>query len=443
MQENYLKSELYELVKTDTSIFEFIQSGSLDGMWYWDLEHMENEWMSPKFWEILGYDPSEKKHLSSEWQDIINPEDLALAKENITKHLADPSHPYDQIVRYTHKNGSTVWIRCRGLAIRDKDGKPLRMLGAHTDITTLKKTELELSRLSEEYGKVFNGTQDAMFLMSVSKEGEFRFIRNNLAHQSKTGITLKHIRGKTPQELLGKEMGDLVASNYQKCVIAKHSVTYEEELPLPEGTRFWLTTLTPIIREGRVDYIVGSATDMTKRKTLELQLQQYANYDTLTGLPNRRVFYERLERLVADKDRGDEKVALLYIDLDGFKEINDTYGHEAGDDVLITIGNRLVKFISGSNFVARLGGDEFALVLAEAEEREGVEKLAATIHGSLQEPMTTKGGTYQVGASIGIALYPESCSDSDTLVRNADMAMYEVKKNGKGGVRVYQLKNGC
>ncbi len=72
MQENYLKSELYELVKTDKSIFEFIQSGSLDGMWYWDLEHMENEWMSPKFWEILGYDPSEKKHLSSEWQDIIN-----------------------------------------------------------------------------------------------------------------------------------------------------------------------------------------------------------------------------------------------------------------------------------------------------------------------------------------------------------------------------------
>ncbi len=438
MQENYLQSELYELVKTDTSIFEFIQSGSLDGIWYWDLEHPEQEWMSPKFWETLGYKPGEKKHLSSEWQEIINPVDLALAKENMQKHLADPNHPYDQIVRYTHKNGSTIWIRCRGLAIRDKDGKPLRMLGAHTDITSLKQTELELSRLSEEYGKVFNGTQDAMFLMSVSKEGEFRFIRNNLAHQSKTGITLKHIRGKTPQELLGKEMGDLVAKNYQKCVIAKHSVTYEEELPLPEGTRFWLTTLTPIIRDGSVAFVVGSATDMTKRKTLELQLQQYANYDTLTGLPNRRVFYERLERLVADKDRENGKVALLYIDLDGFKTINDTYGHEAGDEVLVTVGTRLGQFISGSNFVARLGGDEFAVVLIDSNDVGEVEHLANTIHTKLQEAMTIGISSYKVGASIGIAIYPDSSEGSESLVRNADSAMYEVKRNGKGGVHMYR-----
>ena len=149
IQESYLKKEIYKIVKEDCSIFEFIQSGSLDGIWYWDLENIENEWMSPKFWETLGYDPKEMKHLSSEWQDIIFKEDLVIAKKNLRKHCADHNHPYDQIVRYKHKNGSTVWIRCRGIAIRDKIGKPIRMLGAHTDITARKKNEEELNIAKE------------------------------------------------------------------------------------------------------------------------------------------------------------------------------------------------------------------------------------------------------------------------------------------------------
>ena len=129
MQENYLKQELYTLLNTDGRIFEFIQSGSLDGIWYWDLEKPENEWMSPKFWTTIGYDPDEKRHMASEWQHIIFQDDLKLAMENFRKHCQDPNHPYDQIVRYRHKNGSIVWIRCRGMAIRDANGKPIRMLG--------------------------------------------------------------------------------------------------------------------------------------------------------------------------------------------------------------------------------------------------------------------------------------------------------------------------
>ena len=102
------------------------------------------EWMSPRFWTLLGYDPAEKEHLASEWQHIINQDDLKVARANFEKHCADPNHSYDQIVRYTHKDGSTVWVRCRGVAVRDPGGRPIRMLGAHTDVTLLKKTELEL-----------------------------------------------------------------------------------------------------------------------------------------------------------------------------------------------------------------------------------------------------------------------------------------------------------
>ena len=145
----YLKDELYKLVQSDISIFEFIQEGSLDGIWYWDLENPENEWMSPRFWEVMGYNPSEMKHLASEWQDIINQHDLQVAVENFSKHLEDPNHPYDQIVRYKHKDGSTVWIRCRGIAIRDKNNKPIRMLGAHNDLTTVMRAEHELNEKRE------------------------------------------------------------------------------------------------------------------------------------------------------------------------------------------------------------------------------------------------------------------------------------------------------
>jgi PAS domain S-box-containing protein len=147
-EKNYLEQELYNLIKTDDSIFTFIQEGSLDGIWYWDLEKPENEWMSPKFWTNFGYDPAEKKHLSSEWQNMIFPEDLKVATENFKKHCENPNHPYDQIVRYRKKDGGTAWVRCRGIAIRDKNGKPVRMLGAHNDITELKASAMQIEELN-------------------------------------------------------------------------------------------------------------------------------------------------------------------------------------------------------------------------------------------------------------------------------------------------------
>ncbi len=134
---HYLKDELYRLVSSQPEIFDFLQEGSLDGLWYWDLQDPEHEWMNARFWELLGYDPAERQHLASEWQDLIHPDDLKLALENFQKHCEDPSHPYDQVVRYRHRNGRTIWVRCRGIAIRDESGTPVRMLGAHNDLTEL------------------------------------------------------------------------------------------------------------------------------------------------------------------------------------------------------------------------------------------------------------------------------------------------------------------
>ena len=137
----YLKEELYQQIRENPEIFDFIQEGSLDGVWYWDIENPLNEWLSPRLKEVFGYEDHEIPNTSEWWQKNIFPEDLKVAFENFEKHSKDSNHPYDQVVRYRHKDGSTVWVRCRGIAIRDKTGKPIRLLGAHTDVTDLKKAE--------------------------------------------------------------------------------------------------------------------------------------------------------------------------------------------------------------------------------------------------------------------------------------------------------------
>ena len=143
---HYLKDELYLKISQSPELFDFIQEAALDGLWYWDLEQPEHEWLNPKFWTLLGFDPKDKKHLSSEWQDLIDPDDLKRVQKNFKLHLDDVNHPFDQIVRYRHRLGHTIWVRCRGLAFRDEQGNPTRMLGAHTDVTDLMRQKEELAK---------------------------------------------------------------------------------------------------------------------------------------------------------------------------------------------------------------------------------------------------------------------------------------------------------
>lgn len=206
MADNYLKKELYKLIKTDESIFEFIQEGSLDGMWYWDLENPENEWMNTRFWEVLGYNPNEMPHSSSAWQNIIHPDDLKRATDNFFKHCEDPKYPYDQVVRYTHKDGSTVWIRCRGMAIRDANGKPVRMLGAHQEVTAFKETESKFRRSEEalrQSNDVVENIQIGLYIYHMEDIQDDRTLRMkyaNPATESMTGVKVADIIGKTLDE---------------------------------------------------------------------------------------------------------------------------------------------------------------------------------------------------------------------------------------------------
>lgn len=137
-ERHYLRVELFQRMAEGPAFFDFLQRGSLDGVWFRDLSNPEQEWISPEFWRLLGFDPGEKQHLAAEWMNRMFEEDLKTVTENFERHLENPDYPYDQFVRFRHRKGHTVWVRTRGMAFRDPEtGQPLRMLGVHTDLTRL------------------------------------------------------------------------------------------------------------------------------------------------------------------------------------------------------------------------------------------------------------------------------------------------------------------
>ncbi len=277
MQEHYLKNELYALIKQDDSIFDFLQSGSLDGIWYWNLEKQTEEWMSPSFWELLGFDPARKKHLASEWQHLIFPEDLLVATENFNKHCADANHPYDQVVRYRHKDGSTVWVRCRGIAIRDKTGKPIRMLGAHTDLTAIKCAEIDIEAKRWRLQSILEGTNVGTWEWNI-QTGETVF---NERWAEIIGYTLDEIIPcsiETWQQFANPE--DLIGSDKKlEEHFNKEREFYELECRMKhkDGRWIWVLDKGKVFswtEDGKPLLMFGTHQDITEQKQAEFELQK-------------------------------------------------------------------------------------------------------------------------------------------------------------------------
>jgi len=203
---HYLEEELFDRFKKGGYLFSFLLQSSLDGFWYWDMENPEHEWYSSCFKRLFGYAGDEIPNLSSWWQENVFPEDLEVASENARKHLETPSHPFDQIVRYRHKDGSVVWVRCRGLAVRDENRKPVRMLGAHTDVSALMRERLELQRINKDL-RIFSS------LLSHDLREPFRTIS-------------------LYSSMLRKDLGDKVTAKSLRCLnhISKAAEKMEQKI---------------------------------------------------------------------------------------------------------------------------------------------------------------------------------------------------------------------
>ena len=202
----------------------------------------------------------------------------------------------------------------------------------------------------------------------------------------------------------------------------------------------WLSISALPDAQGHPHRYIGILSDITSLKRAHAQVEHLAMHDPLTGLPNRRMFMENLERLIAHADRSGQLLGLLFIDLDGFKLVNDSLGHHVGDRLLQSVAKCLKAEVRSDDLLARMGGDEFVLLINGVDSPDHLAKIATKVLHALQHQDAAGGHRMEIGASIGIAIYPDNASDGDTLIRSADMAMYRAKENGKNQYHFYESR---
>jgi len=208
------------------------------------------------------------------------------------------------------------------------------------------------------------------------------------------------------------------------------------------------------VRAGAQDYLIKGKIDgnilersllyAIERKKAEVTIKKLAYHDSLTGLPSRTLFNDRFTMAMADSKRNDKNTALIMLDLDHFKDVNDTFGHDAGDDILKEVSSRLTSILRQTDIVCRMGGDEFALLISDASVKEMIEEVAQRILAAIGTPFSLHGVKAWISASLGIAIYPEDGENLEILFKHADTAMYEVKKVGRNNYLYYQpgMKSG-
>ena len=330
------------------------------------------------------------------------------------------------------KDGSHYWVDATIVPFLDETSQPLKYVALLTDITARKNAEAEQKIVQDELrlaASVFS--ESPMGIIIADSTGSV--LRVNSAFQSITGFSSQDVSGQRIQifrsELHEKEF-------YKKIWMAlANTGHWEGEVwnHRKDGSTYpvWSNISTVKNSQGETSYYINSFSDISERKKTEDRIFYLAHYDALTDLPNRAFFLERVEKAIAKVSDERGKIAILFLDLDNFKMVNDTLGHARGDLLLKSVAEKLLSCVRESDIVARLGGDEFVIALVDVQSVHSVENLSQRILDLTRETFNHEGKNIFVSSSIGISMLPDDASDIELLIKNADTAMYGAKSNGK------------
>jgi len=269
----------------------------------------------------------------------------------------------------------------------------------------------------------------------IVQDGKFQYA--NSLFQELTGYSKLELLGMYSLDLVCPEDRETVRKKAIESLKGGSSLPYEYRFVRKNGEIIWvLEKVTSTEYEGK-RATVGSFMDITERKRLEQKLVDMATHDPLTGLPNRLLLNDRLAVGLTQAQRNDTRLAVMMLDLDRFKDVNDTFGHSVGDELLRAAGERLTGLVRKSDTVARMGGDEFVVLLPQIAKIEDATRVAQKILEAFRKPFVLGGHQVHTTTSIGIAIYPEDGEDVETLFKNADTAMYWVKEQGRDNYELY------
>ena len=283
---------------------------------------------------------------------------------------------------------------------------------------------LEIESQKQYYEALFRNSPIAIMVLDMG----MNVLSANPAFEKLFDYSLDEVCGKNIDEIIAPSQYWEQANQFTQCVLRGEQVNCGVVRKRKDNSLIDLELFgVPVILEGRQIGVLAMYNDISERKRNEERLKHLASHDSLTGLPNRSLFQERLQNALENAKRNRKSVGILFLDLDGFKQVNDAYGHEIGDRVLQIVSHRLAGLLRHSDTVARLGGDEFAFILAHPLKGSDAGKIIERIMGVLKEPIRVKDHTVSVSASVGISLYPQDGTNPDDLMRTADHAMYTAK----------------
>lgn len=434
--------DITDLIKTQEKILkseqrlENVLQATQEGIWDWYIPSGEVS-HNLQWCVTLGYDEGELPETVDAFVNRIYPDDKEKVWEKLTAHLNGECEYYYSEHRMIRKNGDIFWVRDKGQIVEiDDDGVAIRMMGSFSDITHRKAIEEKL----ELAANVFMHATEGILITDANEV----IIDVNNSFTRISGYSREEVLGKTPRIL----HSNLQSREYYEIMwdtLIKEGYWHGEIWnKRKNGSEFAeMQTISSVCdANGNVQQYVAFISDITDIKENERYLKHIAYHDILTTLPNRVLLADRLNTGIIRSFRNQLPLAVIYLDLDGFKEINDFYGHQTGDDLLIVLAKRMKESLRESDTLARIGGDEFVAVLFDLISTSVCFPMLERLLEAASKPVELDNATLHVTASIGVTFYPQHENvDADQLLRQADQAMYQAKLSGKNRYHIFDIKH--
>ena len=412
---------------------------NLDGMVYRcrNDEHWTMEFVSNGCYHLTGYRPEELLHNSHlSYKELEHPEDRARVREEITAALLENRRFFVEN-RIQCRDGEIKWVWERGVGIHDEAGNVITLEGFVENVTERKLSTQALQQAERSFRSIFENATEGIF--QTSPDGRYLNVNPALAaiYGFSSGAELIASIGDIQHQIYTDPSR---RAEFMRMMRESGVVTnFVSEIRRKDGDDIWISENARAVQDeaGNLLFYEGTVEDVTETKLNQEKLEHLANHDPVTGLPNRLLMNDRLRQMMLSAQRSKSIVAVALVDLDHFKLINDTFGHNRGDQLLQTMSHRMLACVREADTVVRLGGDEFVLLLSGAGRGEAMSQVVQRVLQTIARPSQIEGRELSVSCSVGVSIFPRDGRDVQTLLKNADTAMYKAKELGRNNFQFY------